>query len=258
LNHTHDDERLVGADRVLAVLIELAEHPEGISLEDMATFLHSPKPTVHRALASLRRAKLASQSARGMYVLGDDFFRLAFRNHANRPESERIDPVLQRLAREIGETAHYAVLDGPQVVYRAKVDPPAGAVRLTSVIGGRNPAYSTGTGKMLLSYAAGSERELRQILGPGALGARTPNTRTSMDELWRELVESRERGFALDDQENEVGVNCVAVPVFAGAADRPTGAVSVSGLSFRRSLDDLIGFLPLIRREVGQVFGTTE
>src|SRR5438876_1018274 len=93
-----EEERLVGSDRVLAVLIELAHHPAGITLDELAQRLQGSKSTVHRALASLRRARLAMQLSRGVYVLGDDFFRLAFLNHADRPEGILVEPVLQELA----------------------------------------------------------------------------------------------------------------------------------------------------------------
>ena len=66
-------ERLVGSDRVLAVLTELVAHPAGATLDEMARFTDHPKSTVHRALASLRRAGLASQDGRGHYILGDEF-----------------------------------------------------------------------------------------------------------------------------------------------------------------------------------------
>src|SRR3954447_3005797 len=141
------EERLVGADRVIAVLTELADHPLGITLDELAGALRSSKPTVHRALATLRRAGLADMTGRGIYVLGDEFIRLAFRNLDGRPETTRIQPVLESLATEFGETAHYAVLAGKDIVYREKMAPPLGAVRLTSVVGGRNPAYRTAVGK---------------------------------------------------------------------------------------------------------------
>lgn len=88
---------------------------------------------------------------RGVYVLGDEYLRLAFHNFDGRPETVRVQPLLEAVAAEFGETAHYAVLAGHDIVYRAKMDPPVGAVRLTSVVGGRNPAYRTAVGKALLS-----------------------------------------------------------------------------------------------------------
>jgi IclR family acetate operon transcriptional repressor len=241
-----DGARVVGADRVLAVLIELGDHPQGATLDELSLAMKSPKSTVHRALTSLRRAGLATLVSRGTYALGDEFFRVAFRNFADRPDALRITPILEDLTRRYGETAHYAVLDGADVVYRAKTDPPGGAVRLTSVIGGRNPAYRTAVGKLLLSYLITSERELRGLVGEGPLQSRTQHTITDVGALWRELQVSAERGYAVDDQENEVGVNCLAVPVRLDQSGPPAGAVSVSALAFRLPLADLVAEAPAI------------
>lgn len=239
-NGEQTDPKVVGADRVLAVLVELAKHPSGITLDEMTTRFPGSKTTVHRALGALRRAGLADQMARGVYSLSDEFLRLAFRNYAGRPDAALIEPILQELARRFGETAHYAVLDGMEVVYRAKVDPPEGSVRLTSEIGGRNPAHRTGVGKMLLSAVVRSEKELRERLAGADFSARTPNTITSISELWTELQLTRQRGYAVDNQENELGVNCIAVPVRLDPELRPIGAVSVSALAFRTPLAQLV------------------
>jgi IclR family acetate operon transcriptional repressor len=241
------DERLVGSDRVLAVLVEVAKHPEGVSLEDLSQTLKSSKPTVHRALGSLRKAGLVDQVSRGVYLLGDEFLRLAFRNQDARPDAARIEPVLRALAAEFGETAHYAVLDGADVVYRAKVDPPTGAMRLTSVIGGRNPAHATAVGKLLLSGLLDSEADLVRWVGGRQLEQRTPNTLTKVPELWADLERTRERGYGIDDQECDPSVNCVAVPLRVDAGDEPSGAVSVSGLAFRAPIEQLVAAVPRIR-----------
>ncbi len=244
--------RLVGADRVLAVLTELGRRPDGATLEELAAALDSPKPTVHRALAALRKASLATQTSRGQYALGDEFFRLAFSNYGARPETARIEPLLQQLAGEYRETAHYAVMEGHDVVYRAKVDPPQGAVKLTSTVGGRNPVYCTAVGKLLLSYHVNTKEELLEWLGDAVLAARTEFTITDVDAFLNELHVTHERGFGADDQENELGINCIAVPVFGASSTKPIGAVSVSALRFRCPMESLVesapGLLSLVER----------
>jgi len=249
-------DRIVGAERVLAVLSELADHPSGITLDEMAQRLKSSKSTVHRALAVLRRAGFAELMSRGVYVLGDEYLRLAFRNHAGRPEGLRIEPVLQELANRYGETVHYAVLDRNEVVYRAKVDAPAGSVRLTSEIGGRNPAYRTGVGKMLLSLEVGSEAELAERFGTDELPRRTDRTITSVPALWEELRMTRERGYAVDDQENELGINCIALPVPPTDGLRAIGAVSISALAFRMPLEELVAQQAGIRAIMDERLGS--
>lgn len=240
--------RLVGSDRVLAVLVELARHPAGVALDELARTLASPKPTVHRALASLRRAGFAAQDGPGYYVLGDEFLRLAFSNHEARPEHVRLLPVLQRLADRFHETAHYAVLDGRSVVYRAKVDPTVGAMRLTSVVGGRNPAHCTAIGKLLLSFALPDEAAVRAwVAGGPALERRTDRTLVGAAALVAELGRIRSQGYATEAQENEVGISCLAVPVFLTSTSVPAGAISISALDYRTPLSSLVGALPDIK-----------
>jgi DNA-binding IclR family transcriptional regulator len=242
-----EPERLVGADRVLAILAELARHPDGIGLDEMARAVASNKATVHRALASLRKAGFAAQDGRGRYVLGDEFLRLAFAHHEARPEHERIAPVLRRLAERYGETAHYAVLDGATVVYRAKIDPPSGAVRLTSTIGGRNSAHSTAVGKLLLAYALPDDAAVHAWARGRVLARHTEHTLTTGAALARELRIIRSRDWATDDQENEPGVTCVAVPAFLASPSVPSGAVSVSAPAYRTPLSRLVNEVATIR-----------
>ncbi len=248
-----DASRLVGSARVLAVLKELARYPEGVGLEELTRVIGSPKPTVHRALGSLRRAGLADQDVRGHYVLGDEFLRMAFAHHEARPDHVRVRPVLESLAIRFGETAHYAVLDGREVVYREKVDPPAGAVRLTSTIGGRNPAHATGVGKLLLAHRLRTREQVAAWVGAAGLERRTPRTRCTVDELHRDLEEVRERGYAVDDQENETGVNCVALPVYASSPAAPSGALSISAVAYRTPLQALVDAVDEIRGLMGHL-----
>ena len=240
-------ERLVGSGRVLAVLVELARHSEGVGLDDMAKTVSSPKPTVHRALASLCRAGLASKDGRGHYLLGDEFLRMAFANHEARPDHLRVQPILTRLAERHGETAHYAVLDGPDIVYRAKVDPLVRAMRLTSTIGGRNPAHATAVGKMMLSLKLLDLAAVNEWVGDRILEQPTARTAGTSSELHECLELVRERGYSVDDQENEPGVNCIALPVYLSSPSAPTGAISISALAYRTPLQELVDDLPAIR-----------
>jgi DNA-binding IclR family transcriptional regulator len=240
-------ERLVGSDRVLALLIELANRPDGASLDELARAVASPKSTVHRALAALTRARLATREGAGRYRLGDEFVRLAFTYQDARPEAARIVPALRALADRFGETAHYAILDGAEVVYRAKVDPPVGAVRLTSTIGGRNPARATAVGKVLLAHLLTDDAAVAAWARLHPVAPRTPRTLTDDGAFVAEVARARALGYAVDDQENEPGVNCVAVRV---GGPRGEGAISVSGLAYRTPLRVLEGSLQEIREIV--------
>jgi IclR family acetate operon transcriptional repressor len=245
------DQKLVGSDRVLAVLTELAAHPEGISLDELARTMRSPKSTVHRALAALRRADFAMQDARGHYLLGNTFIRIAFEHHEARPDHVRVQDTLRALVERHHETAHYTVLEGRRVIYRSKVDPRVGAVRLTSTIGGSNPAHATASGKLLLSYQLLDKPAVRKWVASGTLEQPTPATIVTVDELHEELSAIRERGFAVDNQENEPGVNCIALPVFLGSPTVPSGAISISAVAYRTPLQVLVDDVVEIRRIIG-------
>lgn len=251
-----DPARLVGSDRVLSLLALLAAQPEGASLDELVRLSGHPKATVHRGLAALHRAGFARKLDRGRYILGDEILRLAFAHHAARPEHVRVVPLLQRLAARFGETAHFAVLEHDQIIYRAKVDPPTGAARLTSTVGGRNPAHSTAVGKMLLAFQLHDIHDVVEWIDGRELEQKTPTTATTAEELDARLREARRRGYSLDDQETDPGVNCIAFPVFLGAPDEPSGAVSVSALAYRTPLDDLVAAADEIRLIVQDVTGT--
>ena len=175
---------------------------------------------MHRALASLRRAGFADPGRPRPVRAGRRVPAAGLRPPRGAADHVRISPCCEALAERYGETAHYAVLDGASVVYRAKVDPPHGAVRLTSTIGGRNPAHSTAVGKLLLAYTLPRRRRGRGVgrrPDPGA--AHRPDARPRPSSWPPSCGAIRERGFGIDDQENEPGVNCLAVPAFLTLAD---------------------------------------
>lgn len=99
-----------GAARVLSVLRHVTEHPKGCRLGEIAVQMQAPKSSVHRALTSLVATGLVRQSSDGGYHLGYEFLRLAFGYHEAFAPHVAVAPVLQQVATELGETAHYGVL----------------------------------------------------------------------------------------------------------------------------------------------------
>lgn len=230
-----------GADRVLAVYKSLAEFPRGASLDQIAEEVGSPKSSTHRALATLRRAGLAEQTPNGGYRMGLEALRLAFAYYENLDNRVLVQPALDELALRFGETAHYAELDGGEVVYVAKVAQRDHGVHMGSRIGGRNPAHCTGVGKMLLAYELTDAAAVADYVERYGLERRTDSTIVTAAALHKELEAIRARGYSIDREENETGVGCVALPVFIGPGPRPTGAASVTTLLHRTGLDVLIG-----------------
>jgi DNA-binding IclR family transcriptional regulator len=230
-----------GADRVLSAFKSLAGYPRGATLDELAEHLGSPKSSVHRALATLRRAGLAEQDRDGRYRFGMEALRIAFAYYEALDQRVLVQPALDALAERFGETAHYAHLDGGEVVYVAKVmRHDHDGMRLGSRVGGRNPAHCTGVGKLLLSYELASEDAVEAYATAHPLLRRTPATLITPAALHADLEGVRARGYSIDREENEAGVGCVALPVFVGPGPQPSGAVSVTTIMRRTPLETLL------------------
>jgi IclR family acetate operon transcriptional repressor len=230
-----------GADRVLSVFKALAAYPRGATLEQLADRLGSPKSSVHRALATLRRAGLAEQDRDGRYRFGMEALRLSFGYYESLDQRVLVQPALDALAERFRETAHYAQLDRGEVVYVAKVvRQDHEGVQLGSRVGGRNPAHCTGVGKVLLSFALPNEQAVEAYAAAHPLVTRTPATLVTPAALHADLEHVRERGYSIDQEENEAGVGCVALPIFIGPGPQPSGAVSVTSILGRTPLQTLL------------------
>ena len=154
-----------------------------------------------------------------------------------------------------GETAHYGELDGAEVVYLGQSRPRGPRVQMTARIGGRNPAYCTGVGKAVLAYAlpdAAAVERFVEIHGP--LGQRTPKSLTTVGALGQELRATRERGYALDREESDAGITCIAFPLSLGSS-HPGGAISISALTNRTPLEALINRAEEIRAVICRHLG---
>jgi IclR family transcriptional regulator, acetate operon repressor len=223
-----------GAARVLTTLRVLGEHPDGVGLVELSRILRSPKSSVHRALGLLRHADFVDQSDEGRYQLSFGFLQLAFSYYDQLDQVARIRPTLTELADRFGETAHYAVLHGAEVTYLGKAQAETGQVQMSSRVGGRNPAHSTGVGKALLAYQLDDRRRVDEYVAVhGPLERRTPRTLVDARPLHADLVATRRHGFAIDGEENETGINCLAVPLFLTSREVPDGAISISALAQR-------------------------
>ena len=185
-------------DRVLAVLAELARHPDGVGLDEIARAVGEPQ--AHRAPRARRRCAapgFAVQDGRGRYVLGDEFLRLAFAHHEARPDHVRVAPVLQDAGRAVRrDRALRRARRTTTVVYRAKVDPPRGALRLTSVVGGRNPAHARRSASCCSSYALPDDAAVADWVGGRDRWSGVPTrTLTTADALHRGARAGSARGL---------------------------------------------------------------
>lgn len=217
--------------RALSILIHFGGDAArgGASLTEVANALEMNKSTLLRLMAPLIDTSLVTQDPEtGRYRLGWRTAQLgqAFIMHLDLPSIAHQS--LERLAADSGETTHLVIPEFPNVIYVDKVDGPR-RVRMVSRVGTTQPAYCTAVGKALLAYAA--EETIRAVVDHG-MPARTARTHTTARALMADLRLIRERGYAVDDIENEPDIRCVAAPVFD---HRGTAicAISVSGPAHR-------------------------
>jgi len=134
--------------------------------------------------------------------------------------------ILSGLRDDCKETVHLARLAGSEVVYLEKLDGLLPIGIMGSRLGGRAPAHCTGLGKAMLAYKP--EMEIHQLYAESGLHRFTSNTITDLTELFSELATIREHGYAIDNEEHEPDVKCVAVPIW-NYRQKVVGAISVSG-----------------------------
>ncbi|WP_148212020.1 IclR family transcriptional regulator [Thermobaculum terrenum] len=214
------------AARVLDLLELLAEHEEGLTLTQICRALRIPKSSAHALIRTLLgRGYLAQGFQAGTYRLGPRTFEVGSAYMRSVDLIREGQEIIRQISRRCGETTHLATLDGQDVIYVAKEEG-NNLIRMVSAVGKRFPAHGTAVGKMLLSGLSRDEL-LRRYPRSRPLPKLTENTITDPEAFYRELEETRARGYALDHEESTAGLCCVAAPVY-DAGGRMVAAMSIS------------------------------
>lgn len=234
-------------ERAFELLEHLADGGGEIALTELAEASGLPLPTIYRLMRTLVNRGYVRQEPSKRYSLGPRLIRLG--ETAGRQLGSWAVPVLAELVNEVGETANMAVLEGDEVVYVAQV-PSRHSMRMFTEVGRRVRPHCTGVGKALLAQLP--TPTVKEILGRTGMPAQTPHTITDPAALLDELTRIRRRGYAIDDEEQELGVRCVAVPL-VGA---PTlAAISVSGPHGRLTQETVGRVVPIMHRKAEQLTG---
>ncbi len=211
--------------RALTILHLFTVGEAEISLSEISQRVALHQSTVFRLLATLGAVGFTEQNPHtGRYRLGPASLSLgqAFLRHSDL--RQLAEAPLAGLRDHSSETVHLATLYGTEVLYLEKLPGLHPIGLMSSRIGDRAPAHCTGVGKALLAYQP--EAIVRQTYSDD-LPSYTPFTITRINALLEDLEKVRQRGFAVDDEEHEVGVVCVAAPVFDSS--RVVAAISASG-----------------------------
>jgi IclR family KDG regulon transcriptional repressor len=159
-----------------------------------------------------------------LYRLGKQFYSIGWQLTNQYSLQETARPFINRLAEQTGECSHIAVYSAGKAMVCDDVQPETSLLRVVGQTGRLLHLHNTALGKVLLAFG---DHPL-----PSELPKLTENTITDVDELDEHLVEIRELGYALDDEENEVGVRCLAAPIFNDIGI-VIGVIGISGPSIR-------------------------
>jgi IclR family transcriptional regulator, KDG regulon repressor len=237
------------ADRVLRVLESFEPGERDISLGEIAERVGLPKSSVHRLLATLMGHHLVERDPETRrYRLGIRLFELGSAAIHERGLHSAAHPALEELSASTGETCHLAVLSGTEAVYVYKLDGPSSII-MSSRVGGRAPCHATSIGKVLTAWGG---EDLFRTLRSRPLRPYTANTITTVKAFEAELSRVREQGYALDLEEFEEGLRCIAAPVRDHSA-RVVAALGIAGPR-RRFEDEQLGALaPLVVNAASQL-----
>lgn len=231
--------------RALEIIEALAAAGRAIGITDIAERVDLPLPTIHRILHTLIGSGYVFQTPRRQYALGARLISLA--RYAGGALGVTLRPYLNKVVDATGESTSVAMLDQDFARYISHI-PAEYTMRMYTEIGNQVSLHATGVGKAILaSMPVAAARATVQRAG---LRRFTPNTITDEGTLFTELDTIRTRGYAIDNEEHEVGVRCVAVPI-PGPLRL---AMSVSGPSTRMT-DEIINgaALPALRIAVEEI-----
>lgn len=222
--------------KFMTVLQSVADAAGPVAMADLVRTCGYPRGTVYRIVAALSQQGLIAEAAGAAsggavrYALGPRLLQLASRAWSQLDLRAALADDLLALRDETGETVHLSVPAGAEMIYIDKLES-QGPVRMASRVGGRLALHCTAAGKAYL--AALPPPEADALIADLDLTPRMPNTITDRNALRRELARIRQRGYAVDDEENERGIVCYSVAI-AGQGGRPLACVSVSTLQFRQ------------------------
>lgn len=219
------EENVRVVDRVFDIIEQLAASNSPMSLSEIAKGTNMSKSTVHRLLSSMCARRYVEKDSDNAYSIGYKLMETVSLHINSLELLTEAKPFLSTLMRDLHLTAHMGILDGCDVVYLEKLDIYPNT-RLYTQVGFRSPAYCSSMGKCLLSCLSGDE--LEEALYGCDFKRYTPNTITDLRELKRYLRVVRRQGWAMDNEEYQLGHRCVGAPVY-DYRGTPVAAISASG-----------------------------
>jgi DNA-binding IclR family transcriptional regulator len=206
------DSPSVAVERALAMLEAVAQEPEGLSNAEISRKLQIPKSSASYILRTLEtQGYLNRMEQTGKYRVGLKVLSLSRGALSGIDVREVALPIMRHLMEKTNLTCHLAILDGPDAVYIEKVEP-TGFIRMDTWVGRRMRVHATSVGKALVAHIP--RERLETIIADRGMEKRTAKTITTLPRLLKDLERVREQGYAVDDEENNMGARCLGAPIF--------------------------------------------
>lgn len=223
-------EKISSIDRALDILILLYEEQRELGVTEIGTALGLYKSTVHRTLATLEKRGFVQQNPEnGKYWLGMKIYAIGMAVGEKMPLKQLVQPFARKLSQKFNEVVNVSVLDTtsgrfPRSVLIHKEDSANQVLRINPGIGSSSNCYCSAVGKSLLAF---STDEVLDKAKEEDFSSYTSNTIRNWEQLMNELQDIRTNGYAIDNEEQEIGLTCVAAPIL----DRKNTAIAAISLS---------------------------
>jgi IclR family transcriptional regulator, KDG regulon repressor len=244
------DNVVKSVSRALDIIALVGMKKGGLGVTEIANQIDINKSSVFRTLSTLVHYGYIEQDTEtGKYKLGYKFLDISSKLLESIDLRTEAKPFLQELENKTNEVIHLVVYDQGEVVYIEKLEGNE-TLRTHSKVGKRAPMHCTSVGKAILSYLP--ESDVVTILDRKGMPYHTDHTITSTEEFLRELKQIRQRGYALDLEENEYGITCIAAPVLDHLGN-VVAAVSISGPTTRMTTERLNQLGPVMIQTSQQI-----
>jgi len=231
------------AQKLLRVLEAVSNPGDAHRLSDLVKETGLAKTSVFRLLSELIDSGYVARRPDGSYAPGRALRLLALKLTAAPDDSDLIGERLRRLQADVHSTIHFALRTGDYATYVEKIEDTAQPIQIASRVGAQIPLHSTAIGKAILAHLP--ESEVRSYAARTGLHTRTEYTITDVAGLLADGRLVRNRGFSIDDQENEEHIRCMAVPVF-DTQQHLIGGIGITTIAPLVPREKLESYAPLL------------
>lgn len=237
-------------ERGARILDTISKSVNGLTFSQIAQRMDFPKSSVHSIIITFERLGfLQKLESSRRYVVGLNLLRIGSAPSHGMALRQKAGPVLCALTQKTGLSSHLAILEGKDVLLIGKVQP-YGSSPVATWIGKHIDYYCTSLGKALVAWLP--DQEIDQLVKERPMLHHNENTICTLPQLKKDLARTRQLGYSLDDEEEEIGVRCVGAPVMT-VPGGVLAAVSVSGQVAEVRREDIARLGAMVQEVAGEI-----